>query len=313
VENIDAAVGRILKRLDELKLAEETIVLYMHDNGPQQKRFNADLRGLKGSVYEGGIRSPLFVRWAGKTTSREIDKLAGHIDLFPTLLDLCGVKQEPVRPIDGISLAPFVLGAKVEWIDRTLFIQWHRGDEPKLYDNAAVRKERFKLVNGEELYDLQNDPGEAKDVAAEHPQVVAELRQKYEEWFADVTKEKRYAPEACRIVLGSDRENPATLTRQDWRGPRANWNPVGLGHWHVAVERGGTYRMTLRFAPTAADTTARVQIGDVKLSATLKKDQAACTFEGVKLNHGAARVDAAVGTQLYEVGVHYIDVERMGD
>ena len=111
VENIDAAVGRILERLDELKLAEDTIVLYMHDNGPQQKRFNANLRGLKGSVYEGGIRSPLFVRWAGKTTPREIDKLAGHIDLFPTLLELCGVKEEPVRPIDGISLAPFVLGA----------------------------------------------------------------------------------------------------------------------------------------------------------------------------------------------------------
>ena len=313
VENIDANVGRILKRLDELKLAEDTIVLYMHDNGPQQKRYTANLRGLKGSVYEGGIRSPLFVRWAGTTRPREVDKLAGHIDLFPTLLELCGAKYEATRPIDGISLAPLVLGHKVEWVDRTLFIQWHRGDEPKPHDNAAVRKSRFKLVNGTELYDLQNDPGETKDVAVEHPQVVADLREKYEQWFADVTKERRYAAGASPIVVGSERENPSTLTRQDWRGPRANWNPIGLGHWHVAVARGGTYRVTLRFAPAAADTTARVQFGDVKLSAPLTKDQAACTFEGVKLNEGAARVDAAVGTQIYEVGVHYIDVERLGD
>ena len=313
VENIDANVGRLLKRLDELKLAENTVVLYMHDNGPQQKRFNAGLRGLKGSVYEGGIRSPLFVRWAGRTRPGEVDKLAAHIDLFPTLLELCGAKYEPRRPLDGMSLAPLVLGHKVEWVDRTLFIQWHRGDEPRLYDNCAVRQSRFKMVNGKELYDLAVDPAEAKDVAGEHPEVVAELRQKYEQWFADVTKERRFAAEASPIVVGSERENPSTLTRQDWRGPRANWNPIGLGHWHVAVARGGTYRVTLRFAPAAADTTARVQFGDVKLSAPLKKDQAACTFEDVKLNEGAARVDAAVGTQLYEVGVHYIDVERVDD
>ena len=313
VENIDANVGRILKKLDELKLAEETIVLYMHDNGPQQKRFNANLRGLKGSVYEGGIRSPLFVRWAGKTTPREIDKLVAHIDLFPTLLELCGVKHETKRAIDGISLAPMVLGAKVEWIDRTLFFQWHRGDEPKAYDNAAVRQARFKLVNGKELYELQTDPGEEKDVAAEHPQVVKELREKYERWFDDVTKERPFAPEACPIVLGSERENPATLTRQDWRGPRANWNPVGLGHWHVDVAREGVYRITLRFGPAAADTTARFQLGAVKLSTQLQKDQERCTFDAVRLKPGPSRVDAAVGTSLYEVGVHYIDVERVGD
>ena len=146
VENIDANVGRLLKRLDELKLAENTIVLYMHDNGPQQKRFNANLRGLKGSVYEGGIRSPLFVRWAGTTRPREVDKLAGHIDLFPTLLELCRAKYEATRPLDGMSLAPLVLGHKVEWVDRTLFIQWHRGDEPKLYENCAVRQD-WKSIN----------------------------------------------------------------------------------------------------------------------------------------------------------------------
>src|SRR5262249_10875762 len=140
-------VGRLLEALDRHNLAQNTVVIFMSDNGPQQPRYNGGLRGLKGTVYEGGIRVPCFVRWPARVTpGRHIDRAAAHIDVPLTLLDACGVQSPADRKLDGRSLLPLLAGQAGDWSERSLFFQWHRGDEPERARSCAVRTQRWKLV-----------------------------------------------------------------------------------------------------------------------------------------------------------------------
>jgi len=274
VENVDENVGRVLDALDELDLSENTIVIFMTDNGPNGMRYNAGMKMCKGSVYEGGIRTAFYVRWPARLAAgRKVGQMAAHIDLMPTLLEACGVAAPEDVQFDGRSLLPLLEGKPVDWPGRTLFFQWHRGDAPVQYRKFAARSDRFKLVQPSdktaegadadqvkfELYDMQTDPLEMKDIAAEKPEVVAELRRQYEAWLADVGRDHGY--EAPRILVGTDAEPLTVLTRQDWRGPQANWNPKGLGYWELAVPEGGKYRVTVDFdrPSQAAEVKLRIQ------------------------------------------------------
>ena len=243
VANVDHNIGRVLAKLSELKLEQDTIVIFMTDNGPQQRnRFNGGMRGHKGTVYEGGIRVPCFLRWPRMVKpGAKTDRLAAHIDVLPTLLEACGAPLPAGVKIDGKSLMPLVRGDAKAWPDRTLFFQWHRGDEPKPFQACAARNQRWKLVDGKELYDLENDPAESKDLASAHPEIVARLRKEYETWFHDVSSTRGYAPP--RIHLGTPHENPVMLTRQDWRGAGAGWAADSAGHWEVQVAAAGKYEV----------------------------------------------------------------------
>lgn len=242
VENIDSNVGKLLAKLDELKLSENTIVIFMTDNGPQQERFKAGLRDRKGSVHEGGIRVPYYVRWPGKIEAeRKIDRIAAHIDVTPTLLDACGIAIDGSE-VDGRSLLPLLRGERVRWRNRTLFFQWHRGDEPELGRAFAARSQRWKLVQplGAHakaatetplmLFDMAADPFELRDVASEHPDVVERMWDEYQRWFRGVSETRGYDPP--RIRIGTREENPVMLTRQDRRGAqegRATGGNSGIG------------------------------------------------------------------------------------
>ena len=133
VSNIDKNVGRVLKALDDRKLAADTIVIFLTDNGAAQVRFNAGLRGWKGSVFDGGIRVPCYLRWPEHFPGRlVVEKIAAHIDLMPTLLDACGISPPEGLKLDGKSLLPLITGKQTAgWPDRTLYFQWHRGDQPE--------------------------------------------------------------------------------------------------------------------------------------------------------------------------------------
>jgi len=253
IENLDANIGRLLQTLKELGLAERTIVVFMSDNGPGGVRWNGGLRGRKGSVYEGGIRVPCYVCWPGRWRGgRTLDLPLAHIDLVPTLCELCGVPWQ--GPSDGRSFAPALLGRSQPWPDRTLFFQWHRGDEPVKYRAFAVRGPRYKLVQATgaapgvpwtpryELFDLNADPYEEHDLADKMPEMVAQLRREYEAWFAEVTRQGFEPP---RIVLGSPQAPVVRLSRQDWRGPQAGWSETSLGYWMVRIARAGRYRVTI--------------------------------------------------------------------
>src|SRR5687767_5393095 len=140
VSNVDKNVGRLLK-----KLPENSIVIFLTDNGPQQPRYNSGMRDRKGGVHDGGIRVPFFIRWPEKLPAgREVEQIAAHIDLAPTLLEACGISA--TRKFDGVSLWSLLTGARVPWPERTLYFQWHRGDAPELHRAFAARSSRFKLV-----------------------------------------------------------------------------------------------------------------------------------------------------------------------
>lgn len=168
-ENIDDNVGRVLAKLDELKIADNTIVLYFCDNGPNGSRYNAGLKGRKGSTDEGGVHSPLFVRWPAKIQPGSVIKsVFGAIDLFPTLTELCGIGKDydTDKPFDGMSFHLDLLGQQVERPDRKLISYWNH--------KTSVRTGRYRLDNKGVLYDIVDDLGQTKPVL-DKPEVKQEL------------------------------------------------------------------------------------------------------------------------------------------
>ena len=178
-ENIDWNVGRLLAKLDELKLRENTIVFYFSDNGPNSWRWNGGMKGRKGSVDEGGLRVPFLMRWPGHIRpGTRIPNIAGAIDILPTLCELSGVKPDSTKPLDGKSLKPLLLGERVDWADRTIFsLQGKR---------MSARTQQYRLDAEGKLFDMIDDPGQTRDVAAERPAVAANMRQAMSDWGREV-------------------------------------------------------------------------------------------------------------------------------
>ncbi|HIM28991.1 MAG TPA: N-acetylgalactosamine 6-sulfate sulfatase [Planctomycetes bacterium] len=168
-ENIDWNVGRILKKLDDLKLGEDTIVIYFSDNGPNSYRFNGGLKGRKGSIDEGGLRSPCYVSWprnvrAGTT----ISPVLGAIDLLPTLCDLADIEKPSAKPLDGRSFRSLLLEESADWEPRSLFSIRR--------NQVSVRTQQFRLDSNGRLFDIVSDPGQRTNVADRHPQLTARLQ-----------------------------------------------------------------------------------------------------------------------------------------
>ncbi len=313
ITNIDENVGRLLQKLDDTGLAENTMVIFLTDNGPQGTkdgvRWNADLRGAKGSVYEGGIRVPFFVRWPKHLKAgRVVDRIGAHIDVMPTILDACGLGVPDYMRVDGRSLLPLLEEKSVTWTDRPLFFQWHRGDTPEPYNGCAVRTQQYKLVNGVELYDIAADPYEKRNIAADHPDIVARMRHQYEEWFEDVVGIRAAVPP--RIVIGSHEENPVILTIQDQREGNDEGYGYG-GYWLVEVDRPGQYEVTLRFDDKAFPGQAHFTLGGVRLTHPLQEGEQAVTFPAAYIPDGPATVRGWVTAPGKNRGASYVEVRRI--
>src|SRR5262249_43483081 len=222
-------------------------------------------------------------------------------------------------------LAPLLHNQKVEWGDRTLFFQWHRGETPELYRACAARSQDWKIVQPDgagpegkapnepifKLYDMKNDPLELKDVAADHPENVAKMRKQYEVWFKDVSATRGYGP--VRIHVGAPQENPSLLTRQDWRGPKTSWAADGLGFWEVTVARAGKYEVTLIYPKAAEDSPVEFKLRGAALKQNVKAGSTQVTFKGVELTAGDGRVEATIERDKKTVGVHYVELKRMSE
>ena len=208
IENIDENMGLLLSKLEEWQLLDNTLIIFMSDNGmtgapgggnkPLGKHpdgtdiysYNAGMKGYKGSPDEGGVRVPFYVRWDGHIKSgRDIDTLAAHIDILPTLAELAQAKL-PENQVEGRSLLPLIEDSTDDWTDRyfyTHFGRWPTGanvDEFK-YRGCAVRNQRFRFVNNKQLYDMQQDPDQSTNVIDQHPQVVAQMRAAYDRWWEE--------------------------------------------------------------------------------------------------------------------------------
>ena len=199
VENLDDNFGKLMKKLTEWNALENTIVIFMTDNGgthlggtlngKRVKHFNANLRGGKNSPFEGGSHVPFFIQWEGKLEKgKDIAALVAHIDLYQTFTEVAGVAlPKKMQELDGRSLLPLLEDPNAEWDDRQLFIhcgRWNPGERDSAkFEKCAVRTARWRFVNNKYLFDILNDPSEKKDVASAHPELVQKLRKDYDVWW----------------------------------------------------------------------------------------------------------------------------------
>jgi arylsulfatase A-like enzyme len=181
-ENIDWNVGRIADKVEELGLSENTIIIFLSDNGPNSWRWNDGMKGRKGSTDEGGVRSPMFLKWQGKIPSgKKVEEIAGAIDLLPTLADLAGIKYQPEKPLDGVSLKPLLFNNNPDWDERFIFSHWA--------GKTSVRSQLFRLDNEGNLFDMENDPGQHEDVSQKYPDIANQMIQAKETWENEVLSE----------------------------------------------------------------------------------------------------------------------------
>ena len=269
IVNIDDNVGKLRAFLDEEGLTENTIFIFTTDNGTSSgaKVFNAGMRGQKGSEYDGGHRVPFFIRWPAKgwTKGRDVNDITAHVDVVPTLIDLCGVPAPQGVKFDGRSIRPLLEGKASlkdgSWPDRILVTDSQRVKDPIKWRKSAVMTNRWRLNNQNELYDMDADPGQKENVAEKYPEVAARLQGFYEDWWAEL--EPTFS-QAAAIYLGHEGENPATLTCHDWITTKLTpWNQSHIrgayggeentGFWNVKVVEEGLYRIAVRRWPKERD------------------------------------------------------------
>ncbi|MBI3822508.1 MAG: sulfatase-like hydrolase/transferase [Planctomycetes bacterium] len=314
ITNIDDNIGRLLARLVELGIADETIVIFLTDNGPQQPRYNSGMRGRKGTVFEGGTHVPFFVRWpAGFKGDRDVHPIAAHIDVAPTLVEICGGKMPDDRKIDGVSLHSLWLGESIDWPDRPLFFQWHRGNVPQMYRAFAVRTRQWRLVQPDGvaekskfdktklmLFDIAKDPYEINDVADKNAEVVDRLKKQYETWFKDVESTRKFRPPT--ITVGSPQENPTILTRQDMRNGE---------HWLINVEKAGKYDIEVTLQkPASKDAMLDLRLGNNSHSRKIAANARTVLLTGIDIPETALVLEPTVTIGDTSVGVRFVKIER---
>ena len=265
IANIDENVGKMRAFLQEQGVANNTLFIFTTDNGTAggQNIWNAGMSGAKGSNQEGGHRVPFFMHWPdGKmTTGQDIKTLTAHVDILPTLTELCELPDIPADyKLDGRSLVPLLKDPKAQWPDRTLITDSQRVKDPIKWRNCSTMTQRWRLLNGKALYDIQADPGQKVDLAEQHPEVVAKLRGDYDTWWEGLQPSfKRFA----RIQIGTQHENPTILTSHDWLTDKGGvpWNhgairsgQISTGWWALNVANAGKYRITLRRWPSYTKT-----------------------------------------------------------
>ncbi len=288
VTNIDENFGVLSRKLDELGIADDTVLIFMTDNGGTAGMargadqfvtagYNAGLRGGKGSEYDGGHCVPFFIRWpnGGFVAPQDIDALTAFVDFMPTMMDLAGI--DPVRythlDFHGQSLKPLLTEAQPSWPARAITTDSQRLPNPVKWRKCAVMTQEWRLVNGKELYDAATDREQRHDIAAQHPDVVDGLRAEYERWWDLVS---RQFDDAIPISIGADAEAETCLRSHDWRHPdnphfdapeqcvednsylafqqgQIRQGSGKNGYLEIMVEKDGLYRFELRRWPREED------------------------------------------------------------
>jgi arylsulfatase A-like enzyme len=265
-ENIDWNVGRVLDRLAALGVAENTIVIYLSDNGPNSWRWNGEMRGRKGSTDEGGVRVPCLVRWPGHVRpGTKIAPIAGMIDLLPTLADLAGITLEPKKPLDGVSLKPLLVGSSSSWPERVIF-SYNMGQ-------TSARTQQYRLDSAGRLYDMQADPGQRQDIAAQRPEVATRLRAAVAVWKAEVLpgieKDERpftvgYPQFPTTFLPARDGVAAGGIERST-KAPNCSYfthwtSAAGTITWDVQVATTGTYEARVYYTCPPADVGSTVEL-----------------------------------------------------
>ncbi len=351
IANIDDNVGAMREFLQEQGLAENTVFIFTTDNGSSSgwQTFNAGMRAGKGSPYDGGHRVPFFMHWpAGELTGgRDVRPITAHVDVLPTLIELCGLKNPADVKFDGVSLVPLIRRSDAKsqptaWPDRILVTDSQRVKDPIKWRQSSVMTDQWRMINGEELYDIKADPGQQDDVSERYPDVMKRLRDFYESWWTEL--EPTFA-DATAIHLGHPDAPEVRLTSHDWITTRMTpWNQAQVraamngepntGFWNVKVVRAGKYTVRLRRWPVESGAsigqplppgdevpgqkafretpgkairpvTARLIVGDQSLESAADPNEAEVRFE-ITLPEGTTKMTAEFETAAGEVyGSYY--------
>ncbi|HIK94751.1 MAG TPA: N-acetylgalactosamine-4-sulfatase [Planctomycetes bacterium] len=353
IANIDDNVGRMRAFLADEGLTDNTIFIFTTDNGSSSgwRTFNAGMRAGKGSEYDGGHRVPFFVYWPeGKLTGGyDVKPLTAHVDVLPTLIDLCNIAPPAGVRFDGTSIAAMLNTTNdVDWPDRILVTDSQRVKDPIKWRKSSVMTSRWRLINGKELYDIKVDAGQESDVASGHPDVVKRLTEFYDAWWEELLPS--FSNDTA-IYLGHPAGNPARLTSHDWITTRSTpWNQSHIrkamngdgntGFWNVLVHAAGDYEVRLRRWPETADlkinaplapgaevpgarayrtqpgksinpTKASLRIGDVSANADVAPGATEVVFN-VTLKKGKTRMTGLFTTASGEkFGVYYAYVKKL--
>lgn len=275
VENMDANIGRVLRQLDAWGIADNTLVVFFTDNGPNTFRWNGGMKGKKGTTDEGGVRSPCFLRWPARLPAgRSVAQITGAIDLLPTLCALAGVPRLGSQPLDGRDLSLLLAGDAAGWPERRIFSTWG--------PNVSVRTQRHRLDGQGALFDLQADPGQTTDIAAREPALAAELREAVAAWRREMGlpargrgKGQANAVDARPIPTGY-REFPRTpLPARDGEprgGVKRSANAPNCSYfvhwtspedrlvWKLDVHTTGEYEVELLYTCPEADAGSTVEL-----------------------------------------------------
>ncbi len=245
VTNIDDNMSKLLGLLKELNIVENTLVIFMTDNGPQQVRFNGGMKGRKGSVYRGGVRVPFYLRYpAGFSGNQDIDFSSAHIDVLPTVAGIVGLDVPKDRIIDGVDLTLIIEEQKE--IKRDLFFYWTR-KYPELYNNIALQTDKYRFVGMTdydaelkdfELHEIERDPGERENVIEANIQLAGQMKQRLDSIYYELIQSENIKNQPP-IIIGSENEPVTFLNRNDASGQRGIWNQEILeGQWIVEIEEG---------------------------------------------------------------------------
>ena len=333
VENLDENMGRLMELLESESLARDTILIFMTDNGTAygaaldkegfvHAGYNVGMRGKKLSSYDGGHRVPFFVRWPGGGVGggRDVAQLTAHLDVLPTLMDLCGLNYADDLRGNGVSLRPLLEGKANDWPDRTII---------ESFNKIALTK-RWRLVNYTELYDIVADPGQRNDIASQHPEVVKELQAALtESTRGDDTRQQR-------IVLGSDKAPKLSLTIEHWLDEDRTYRTyrkalILQGEMFeseipVKFATAGRYKITLRRWPKQLGTPIRsaiqggralsieqagVDLGTFRDTRPVEGEMGSVSFTA-ELPAGDVQLRAWFVTEDNErLGAYFVDVERL--
>lgn len=265
ITNIDDNFGKLVSYLKKEKLYDDTIIIFSTDNGSagawdkldgKMVGYNAGLKGKKGSHYDGGHRVPFFMSWPnGNIIQKQaINELAAHVDMLPTLVELAGIDHKSEKPLDGTSIAKVLKGDEKS-IDRMLVIDTQRNQLPIKGRNSCVMSTKWRLIGGKELYNTLDDPGQNKNIAKDHPDVVAKMQAFYDSWWTSVEPDIKYA----HIPVGNENNEPVLITVHDIHTETAiPWNQdlirqgkaLPKGFYSIKVEKDGEYEFELsRYAP----------------------------------------------------------------
>ena len=351
IDNIDSNVGRVLAKLEELGIEDNTIVIFMSDNGPRHRRTKNDsypgrwvsnLRGTKTSVYECGIRVPFYIKWHNQITKgKQLSSMGTVLDVLPTLLDACNIDLPDNIEFDGKSLLPVWKGVTSDSGDRVFFTQLHYGPTPFKYMHFGARTQKYKLVSPHnfphgivhqptdhqlknvlknlELYDLENDPSERINIANENSEILEELLTKYEDWFDEVTEE-RESKGIQRIHLGSEAQPHVNLSRFDWGGPRVI-SRFDYGGPRVIEDNQlghwrvkteeGIYTISLDLPDLDSEGVAHIKYNGIKHSLPFTKGEKNIIFKNINLPNDVGNFHAYLKVDRLATGPLFVDVIKI--